>query len=297
MRREKIVIIGAGPAGCAAAVQCKRLGIPPLLLDRNDRPGGLLRNAWRVENYPAVDPISGSDFVLKLQEHLGRFRINITKGEVSHLSCDSNEITLQVSMEEVKTSALILAVGTTAVPLLTSGADTIAGSSLFYEVEEIHTTCPNAKKVAILGGGEAAFDYALSVADWADEILVLVRSSEPQTRGDLRKWVENNPKITVVTDALLENIAKEEEATLLTCRHPTGEKTYRVNALLCAIGRQSAATPFLSSLGLKRKTSIATEDPRVFLVGDARTGTLGQAGIAVGDGLAAAMAAVKVVEK
>ena len=55
MRREQVVIIGAGPGGCSAAIQCKRLGLEPLVFDRSGRAGGLIENAYAVENYPGLE--------------------------------------------------------------------------------------------------------------------------------------------------------------------------------------------------------------------------------------------------
>ncbi|MCK4305944.1 MAG: FAD-dependent oxidoreductase, partial [Candidatus Eisenbacteria sp.] len=81
MRTERIAIIGAGPAGCAAAVQCKRLGISPLLVDRTGNAGGSIANAHLIENYPGLDPLPGPEFAQRLAAHLARHGIPILRGE------------------------------------------------------------------------------------------------------------------------------------------------------------------------------------------------------------------------
>ena len=77
-----VVIVGAGPAGCAAAVQCRRLGQHPLLLDRTGRPGGLVAHAHSVENYPGLPPTAGPRMVQLLAEHLERFDLRVEQREV-----------------------------------------------------------------------------------------------------------------------------------------------------------------------------------------------------------------------
>ncbi|MCP5108408.1 MAG: NAD(P)/FAD-dependent oxidoreductase, partial [bacterium] len=73
--KTDVAIIGAGPAGIAAAVQLKRYGIKCLLFEK-DRPGGLLKNAHRVENYPGFPRgITGPQLAELLREHLEVFRI------------------------------------------------------------------------------------------------------------------------------------------------------------------------------------------------------------------------------
>ncbi|RLD33504.1 MAG: NAD(P)/FAD-dependent oxidoreductase, partial [Bacteroidetes bacterium] len=82
MLKEQVIIIGGGPAGVACAVQLKRYGIDPLLLEKNSI-GGLVRNAWRLDNYPGFpDGISGEEMVEKLEAHLNRFEIRTLKSEI-----------------------------------------------------------------------------------------------------------------------------------------------------------------------------------------------------------------------
>ena len=72
MENYPVVIIGAGPAGLAAAMQLKRQGIDPLVLERK-LVGGLLLNANLVENYPGfVDGISGPDLVSLFKDQAER---------------------------------------------------------------------------------------------------------------------------------------------------------------------------------------------------------------------------------
>jgi len=54
MRHLSLAILGAGPAGVAAAIQAKRLGLDPFLIDKQGKAGGLTANAYLIENYPGL---------------------------------------------------------------------------------------------------------------------------------------------------------------------------------------------------------------------------------------------------
>ena len=79
---ETVIIIGGGPAGASCAVQLKRYGIDALLIEK-DSIGGLLNNAWRLDNYPGYpDGISGLDLAGKIEQHLKRFEVRYQRSEV-----------------------------------------------------------------------------------------------------------------------------------------------------------------------------------------------------------------------
>src|SRR4030043_1234586 len=88
MKVEDVIIIGAGPAGIATAIQLKRYGVHPLLFERG-QVGGLLRNANLVENYPGFPRgISGTMLVKLFVSHAQNLNISIAYEEVIDLVYD-----------------------------------------------------------------------------------------------------------------------------------------------------------------------------------------------------------------
>ena len=82
MPKEQVIIIGGGPAGVACALQLKRYGLDPLIIEK-EAIGGLIKNAWRIDNYPGFpDGISGMEMVGRLQAHLKRFDIRNSISEI-----------------------------------------------------------------------------------------------------------------------------------------------------------------------------------------------------------------------
>lgn len=279
MRRAELVVVGAGPAGCAAAVQCRRLGVTPLLLDEMGIAGGLLANAHRIENYPGLVPMDGPAFVERLAAHLVRFRLEIERGRVRALRPLAEGLLIETDCGEIASGAVILAVGTHPRALDLPGDEQ---ARIFHEVRPLLVAHPEPRRILVIGGGEAACDYALSLAAAGAQVRILVRGSRLRARGRLAQRIAEQEQIVISYGAVAQEIHSGIVLALAD-----GSRTEEAEALLVAIGRRSAAPPLLP------------EGPAagIFVVGDARSGALGQAGIAIGDGLAAAAAAVDLLDK
>ena len=290
MGEERIVIVGAGPAGCAAAVQCARLGVKPLLLDSSGKTGGLVANAFLVENYPGLEkPLTGEVLAGRLGEHLARFDVEITAQTVSGVEPDSDGWIVRTDGQNVRARCVILATGTVRRPLSIHGERDLVSRVLFYEVRDLLTKIPSPKKIIVVGGGESSFDYSLSVANAGASVSILVRSDRVRVRGRLREMVTGHPEISVELNTRLVALKKVDGGVAATVIFADCESLRLADALLAAVGRKSAAALIVSSpdpLSL-------THAPGLFICGDARSDGLGQVGIAVGDGLAAAALAVQ----
>jgi len=80
-----VIVVGGGPAGIACAVQLKRSGIPVKIIERK-RAGGLVWNAWRIENYPGFpEGISGEELAERLERHLEEWDIPVLQEEVKRI--------------------------------------------------------------------------------------------------------------------------------------------------------------------------------------------------------------------
>ena len=302
--REQITIIGAGPCGCAAAVQCLRMGIRPLLLDQSGTCGGLIENAFLIENYPGLEqPIEGLCFVRRLGIHLARFGITVDQAKISHIKQCSDRFKLISGTGEFYSRSVIIAVGTTPRRMTTIDKNYFS-HRCFYEVRELFLKTPESlddAKVVIIGGGEAGFDYARSLAKRGFLVTILIRGNEPKVLGQLRNAVEDNQRITIKTRCSIQSVSPIKNSSKSgtvsgLCLKISNIPDNRVvveytDFLLAAIGRQSALkTIELEFLNPDQKLLITEPDivPGFFVAGDARHGGLGQVGMAVGDGLWAA---------
>src|SRR3954451_10205251 len=88
--RHDIIVVGAGPAGQAAALYAGRSRIPTLVLERGI-PGGQLWNTAEVEDYPGFEHIMGPDLADKIQQHAVKFGATFDTAEVDRISADGDD--------------------------------------------------------------------------------------------------------------------------------------------------------------------------------------------------------------
>ncbi len=112
--KEKIIIIGGGPAGIAAAIQLKRYNLDPLLFEP-EKPGGLLRNANLIENYPGFpNGISGVKLTKLIHKQLESFNIQTRTEKVRTLEFAKNNdcFIIQTANSSYNADIVIIATGT-----------------------------------------------------------------------------------------------------------------------------------------------------------------------------------------
>ncbi|MBN2342121.1 MAG: NAD(P)/FAD-dependent oxidoreductase [Deltaproteobacteria bacterium] len=306
-----VIVVGAGPAGVSAAVQCKRLGLDVVLLDKTGAAGGLISNAYQVENYPGLEaPVPGPIFAERLSRFVNGFDIPIHKECVSHITPHiTTEGTppsgwrVQTDFRELSCRGVVVACGTTPQPLSFLGRDLVENHGLvFHEVNRILERFSK-PSVVIVGGGEASFDYALSIARSGGTATILCRGHSPRVQGRLAALVSETPAITLMTQselirARVEPTAEYPPQVEIEINHGasgccTTLARQRRHALLVAVGRKSLCQTLLDK-SLCASNHL-TPAPGLFICGDARLGTLGQAGIAVGDGLHAAQQLLEMI--
>jgi len=281
----EIAVIGAGPAGLAAAIQLKRYGFTPLIFE-GAAVGGLLRNANLVENYPGFPTgISGSDLVKLMKEQARRIGLEITFQEVQELSYQNDYFLLTTSTRTNAFDIVLIASGTR--PRTDHGVDIpeYLQSNIFYEV---HPLLHLANKcIAIVGSGDAAFDYALNLSK-RNQVIILNRSKHTRClpllsdRAARNNWIEyrEETKILMVKEG-------QPSGLEIECEGSAGKASYRIDQLIFAIGREPQ-TSYLSS-SLLPLTRDLEERGRLYFIGDVKNDRYRQTSIAVGDGVLAAM--------
>lgn len=283
-----VAIIGAGPAGIAAAIQLKRSGIEFLLLEKN-RVGGLLNEANLVENFSGIpDGVPGKTLTARLKRQLGTAGINIEKAEVLRLGYHDDYFMVQTEKQTIKACKVILACGTMPLP---PGPPL----DLFQPQDRIFNSVlpllkSNQKTIAVIGGGDAAFDYALNLAR-KNKVHIVCRSNKPLCLPILFSRCRRHPDIIIHENSRLTHATIRERTTeimLKTLDPLSGRKNELVcHLILTAIGRVPALH-FLDQ-GLRAIVRELQIQKKIFLAGDAGNGRFRQAIIASADGLRAAM--------
>jgi thioredoxin reductase (NADPH) len=299
----KVIIVGSGPAGYTAAIYAARAMLEPVLI-QGIQPGGQLTITTDVENYPGfADVIQGPWLMEQMQkqaEHVGTRIVtdHVNKVELARrpfrLECDSGDVYL--------TDALIIATGAQARWLELPSEQKFKG----YGVSAC-ATCDGFfyrnKEVIVVGGGNTAVEEALFLTNFASKVTVAHRRDSFRAERILQERLFKNPKIEVLWDTVLEEVAGDEtplkvkQATLRNVK--TGALDKRpIDGVFIAIGHTPASELFVGQVEMKPsgyiKTapfSTATSVPGVFAAGDVTDDVYRQAVTAAGQGCMAALEA------
>lgn len=285
MKASQVVVIGAGPAGLATALQLKRQGIEVLLLE-GDRTGGLLHNANLVENYPGFPGgLTGPHLVALFAEQAHQAGVEITRETVEQLSYEIDHFHVVTRDSAYRASIVVVATGTKPKKFTDIDIPENLAGHVFYAVHPLLGV--EGKRFGIIGAGDAAFDYALNLSN-RNEVLIFNRGVDISCLPLLHERAQENSRIEYFdrTRVLALEEAPQNMIRLL-CEGDTGPISYEVNDMIGAIGRDPCLD-FITDALLENKGQLKN-DGLLHFVGDVNNGRYRQTAIAVGDGIKAAM--------
>ncbi len=286
MKHKHVIVIGAGPAGVSAAIELRILGVDSLLIEM-DEIGGLLRNAHLVTNYPGFPRgASGIELARLFQRHLRAAGVEVVHEKVLNVAFGGGKFAVKTNIGITEAAALIIASGTRAREIAGLRTAKSARSRIFYEAYPLFGV--RGKRIAIIGSGDAAFDYATSLSA-RNEIVVLYRNPAPKCNPALLEKCGRQRRIAFMREVAVERIGVAKEGLILTFRSGAARKPERIGVdyALVAIGREPRLD-FLSRATSKR-LDVLRRSGALHLVGDVKNGIYRQTGICVGDGIRAAM--------
>lgn len=294
-----IIIIGAGPAGLAAAVYGQRAEKRTLLIDEKGY-GGQIINTPEVENYPAIKRISGFEFANQLYEQAYELGAELTFEKVIGLEEKDGAILVKTEDAEYEGKSVILATGAKNRPLGLEREEELTGRGVAY-----CATCDGAfyrgKDVAVVGGGNTALEDAEVLSGLARQVYLIHRRDSFRGEQTQLNRLKSKNNIEFVLDSVPTAFIGEEKVEGLEIQNKKTNdvKKVDVDGVFVAIGQMPDNEAFSSFVELDEKGYvIAGEDcitkfPGVFVAGDCRTKKVRQLATAVADGAVAALAAVE----
>ena len=279
---NSVAIIGAGPAGIAAAIQCQRQGIDFLLFEQA-QVGGLLNNANLVENYPGFPAgIKGRSLVEKFSDQLSNLAVPIINEKVTQVDFSDNIFNIMTDSETRTARYLIMATGTKPVMTELSIPQSL-NSRVLYEI--INIIEASGHKIVIVGAGDAAFDYALNLVD-QNQVIILNRGNNIKCLPLLVERANAHKNIEYLENTSITEIEETPTGQINVACNQT-ENSFLVDYLIFAIGRVPNDAYLSPKLRAEKDQMI--EQRRLFLIGDMANGHYRQTTIAVADGIRAAM--------
>lgn len=277
---NRIIIIGGGPAGITTAVQLRRCGHDPLLIERGDF-GGLLLNANLVENYPGFpNGISGVNLSKLLISQMEKNSVKTMKANVIKIErIDNKYKILTDDMRELYCEHLVIATGTKPKrnkTLLKTLEDD--DREIFYSAHSLFDVFE--MDICIIGGSDAAFDYAMSLSV-KNNITILVRGRRSSAVKRLREMIAVNENVKVLYSTEAKEIKRENRGLRVVYRRDDIIYEKFFDYVLFAIGRKPE---YPEMIGFD-----AVEEENLYLTGDVKNGIYRQLSLSVADGMKAAM--------
>jgi thioredoxin reductase (NADPH) len=236
-----VVIVGAGPAGLAAAVYATSDGLSVAVPER-DVPGGQAAYTSRIENYFGIDPLGPPMTGAHLARIGGRqaemfgAELLILRGAVDSrpLADGRHQVALSTG-EQLRARALICASGVTWRRLDVPGIDDFFGRGVYFGAGRSEAPLLQGKRVIVVGGGNSAGQAALHLADYAERVVMVCRgpSLAASLSGYLLERIRTNDRIYVRLQSQVTAVAgdgKLEEVTL------NGTERLPADAMFIAIG-------------------------------------------------------------
>lgn len=293
-----IIVIGAGPAGLTAALYALRANKRVLLLEM-ETYGGQIVNAASIKNYPGIEEISGFEFANTLYNQVKNKGGEIKFEAVNQVDKDKRVIT---NKNTYYGKAIIIATGVQKRKLNIEGEDKFIGRGVSY-----CATCDGAffkdKKVAVVGGGNAALEDALYLSNMANKVYLIHRRDEFRGDSTLVDELKNKSNVFNILNANVVKINGDNKVESITVKQNELEKEIELDGVFIAIGQIPSCEQFRNIVDLDDNGYIISDDTMhtksegIYVAGDCRLKGLRQLTTAVSDGAIAATTAINEMMK
>ena len=294
-----LIIIGAGPAGLAAAIYAAREDISTLVVEKGV-VGGLAAITDQIDNYPGfADGVGGADLADHLEAQAKRFGADIRTGvEAESIERRASGISVLTSQGELHGKAVLIATGSTYQQLGVPGEAEQIGRGVHF-----CATCDGpiykGRELVVVGGGNSAVQETLFLARFASKITMLVRGPEFKASAILIEELEKLNNVNVVFNSPITSIESKEGRVSSVIA--AGEH-YPCAGVFVFIGLLANTEPFVHTIDhdernfLKTDRNYASNITGVFVAGDVRSESTWQIAAAVGEGASAALAIRKYLD-
>jgi thioredoxin reductase (NADPH) len=305
MTREKVVILGSGPAGLTAALYAARANLSPVVYE-GPQPGGQLTITTEVENYPGFrDAIQGPWLMQEMQAQAEHVGTRVEYDLISRADLSRRPFMLHGDTgREYSADALIVATGAQAKWLGLASEEKFKGFGV-----SACATCDGFffkdKKVAVVGGGNTAVEEALFLTNFATEVTLIHRRDSLRADKTNQLRFDKNPKTRMLWNSVVEEVQGGGQPKVVTGVKVKNLITGATDTLACdglfiAIGHVPATEIFRGKIDMDEEGYIRTAPDStktniagVYAAGDVKDRVFRQAVTAAGMGCMAALEAEK----
>ncbi len=300
MQKEKVIIIGSGPAGLTSAIYTARAQLNPLVI-AGTQVGGQIAITHEIENYPGFfsteQTPTGPELVEVLQKQAEYFGARFEYDEVTEVDfTNGSPFHVKTYGKEFQAEAVIVTAGASPRHLGIPGEEEFIGRGVSY-----CGTCDGfffrGKDVVVIGGGDSAMEEGIFLTRFADKVEVIHRRDELRAGVALQKRAFANEKMAFVWDTVLEEVVGNGVVNGVRVRNlKTGEESVRkTDGVFIFIGHFPNSKFLEGQVAMDEHGYVITDEmmrtsvPGVFAAGEIQDPIYRQVATSVGQGTAAAM--------
>ena len=298
-----IVVIGAGPAGLTAALYACRANKSVMVLEKGAF-GGQITFSPRLENYPTIMEISGSEFANRMLEQVMAHGAEIELAEATEIKNMGDYKVVCTEYGDFEGKAVIIATGSKHRHLGLEGEEDLIGSGISF-----CAVCDGSffadKHVAVIGGGNTALQEAVMLSDICKKVTIIQNLSFMTGEKRLLSILEAKNNVDMIYDTVLTGLeASDGELCAINIKNTKTDETthFQLDGMFIAIGQVPENDAFKNVTALDdygyiiADESCLTDTEGVFVAGDCRTKRIRQVTTASSDGAIAALAACRYID-
>jgi len=303
MNHVKVLVIGSGPAGLAAALYAARADLSPVVL-AGMAIGGQVSITYSVENYPGFpDGIGGAEMVELFQKQAERFGARVEFDTAVEVDFSKYPYFVRTYTKEYLADTIIVATGATPVHLDVPGEVEFTGKGVSY-----CATCDGwffrEKDVMVVGGGDSALEESLFLTRYAKSVTILHRRDQLRGGAILQKRVFENPKINIRWNTIVTEIIGQGSVASVKLKDTKTDKISILPAdgVFIFIGHKPNTQLFQNKLDMDEMGYLVSDKlmqtnlPAVYAAGEVTDSVFRQVITSAGMGAAAAMQAIHFIQ-
>lgn len=270
-----VIIIGAGPAGLSTAFWCEELGLDALVLEQSEAVGGQLHRVYNpISNYLGLKARNGAELLERFTADVDNADFDLwTQTSISSVDLKAKRVSL-ASGEDLQSIALVIATGVRPRTLGVPGEKEFAGKGMIESATRDRELFAG-QDVCVVGGGDAAAENALLLAEVCPTVTLVHRGKKLRARPEFTEKLQSQHCITVFTESVLMRIIGRDQVEAVEIQRKQGLKPFQlaVRGVLIRIGVEPNTELFGEQLETENgyvmvSSQQETNVSMVFAVGD-----------------------------
>ena len=271
-----VIIIGAGPAGLSTAFWCDELGLDTLVVEQAEHVGGQLHRVYNpINNYLGLKAHNGAELLERFTADVDSAEFDLwTQTSISSVDLKAKRVSL-ASGEELQSIAIVIATGVRPRELGVPGEKEFTGKGMIESGARDRDLFAG-HDVCVVGGGDAAVENALLLAEVCPTVTLVHRGRKLRARREFTEQLQATHCITVFTESVLTRIIGGDRVEAVEIQRKQGLKPFQlaVRGVLIRIGVDPHTELFKEQLETDERGYVLvnsqqeTNVPMVFAIGD-----------------------------